>query len=142
MRKTILLPALLLSVVLAANAAEEKIRGVLEKTEKPGACAQITDALSDIYYLTKTDETEKLITDYVGKNIKVVITGVVETKEGEPVYYFNLKSIEKYVSKLPPAATPKDETKTEVKPAEVKPAEVKPEAVPANTPPASPEGKK
>ena len=110
MRKTALLLALLLSCVAAAHAVEEKIRGVLEKTVKPGACAQITDALSDVYYITKTSEAEKLIADFVGKNIKVVITGTVETKAGDPLsYYFDLKSVEKYAPKaaagFPAAAT-------------------------------------
>ncbi|MFH0938113.1 MAG: hypothetical protein V1899_02360 [Planctomycetota bacterium] len=107
-----------LAIVSHGNAAEEKIRGILEKTVKPSACAQITDALSEIYYIVKTDASEKLITDYVGKNIKIVIIGAVETKEGDPAYFFNLKSLEKYEPKLPPAPSPATtaETATETKP--------------------------
>jgi len=104
----------------------EKIRGLLEKTVKPGACAQITDALSEIYYVTKTDEATKLVEKYLGKDEKVVITGIVESKEGDPSYFFNLKSVEPYTPKLPPAPSAsapaenkdKAETKTD-KPAEI-----------------------
>jgi hypothetical protein len=109
--------------------AEEKIRGVLEKTVKPGACAQISDALAEIYYINKTDEAEKLVAPFVGKNEKVVVTGTVEQKEGDPAYYFTLKSVEAYAPKLPPApaaapatpATPAD-TKKDEKPVAPPPA--------------------
>ena len=88
----------------SSHAAEEKIRGVLEKTVKPGACAQITDALSDVYYIAKTDESEKAVAAFVGKTQKVVITGTVESKEGDAALFFNLKSAEAYTPKMPPAA--------------------------------------
>ncbi len=107
-----------LSLCVAGRAAEEKIRGVLEKTTKAGACAQITDALAEIYYISKTDESEKAIAEYVGKNVKVVISGTVEAKEGDPSYFFALKTVEKYAPKLPPAP----EKKAEAKPPENKPA--------------------
>jgi FKBP-type peptidyl-prolyl cis-trans isomerase len=113
MRKAILLLAMLLSIA-ATHAADEKIRGVLEKTDKPGACAQVTDALGDTYYIAQTSETEKLIADFVGKNIKVVVTGTVETKDGKPPANFvSLKSVEKYLPKLPPAPAAAAESKTD-----------------------------
>lgn len=77
--------------------AEETIRGVLEKTVKPGACAQIKDSLNEWYYVIKTEESERLIAAFVGKNRRVVIVGVTEQREGDPAYYFNLKSAEEYV---------------------------------------------
>jgi hypothetical protein len=73
---------------------------------KAGACAQITDALAEIYYINKTDEAEKAIANFVGKNERVVISGTVETKEGDTAYFFNLKSAEPYTPKLPPAPAP------------------------------------
>ena len=100
--RNLMIAALVLGVSASLFAGEEKIRGVLEKTTKPGACAQITDALSEIYYVTKSDEAEKMIATFVGKNEKVVITGTVEQKEGDPAYYFTLKSVEAYATKLPP----------------------------------------
>ena len=79
----------------------------------------MTDALSEIYYINSTDEAEKALIKYVGKNIKVVITGNVETKEGDTSYFFELKSVEPYAPKLPPVqppspaiSTPSDEAKT------------------------------
>ena len=100
--RNLMIATLVLGVSASLIAGEEKIRGVLEKTTKPGACAQITDALSEIYYVTKSDEAEKMIATFVGKNEKVVITGTVEQKEGDPAYYFTLKSVEAYATKLPP----------------------------------------
>ena len=105
MRRAGLLLVVLLSPMLV-RAAEDKIRGVLEKTTKAGACAQITDAVSDTYYIVKSDEAEKLIADFVGKNVRVVITGAVEEKKDDPAFYFNLKAIEKYEPKLPPPPPP------------------------------------
>ncbi|HEY3323453.1 MAG TPA: hypothetical protein VGP72_23570 [Planctomycetota bacterium] len=139
MRRIVLLAGIL-SLSLSLFGAEEKIRGVLEKTTKGGACAQITDALADVYYITKTDEAEKAIASYVGKNEKVVITGTVENKEGDTASFFNLKTVEAYNPKMPPAPPPppppppvakpeekKDEAKApDTKPAETKPAETKP----------------
>jgi hypothetical protein len=114
--------ALLLCVSLKIGAAEEKIRGVLEKTTKAGACAQITDALNDIYYVSKTDEAEKAIADFVGKNIRVVIAGTVEQKEGDPAFFFSLKTVQKYEPKMPEAKV--DEKKPDAAPA-APPAEKK-----------------
>ncbi len=119
----------LFCAAFAALSAEEKIRGVLEKTAKPGACAQITDALSDIYYINKTDEAEKAVANFVGKTQKVVITGTVEVKEGDASLFFNLKSAEAYSPKMPPAppappaapvAAPAPETKGDAKAPEEK----------------------
>jgi len=111
--------AALMALSVTVKAGEESIRGVLEKTVKPGACAQITDALADVYYVSKTDEAEKAVAKYVGKNEKVVVTGTVETKEGDPAYFLNLKSAEPYAAKLPPApapvAVPAAEPKAEAK---------------------------
>jgi CO dehydrogenase/acetyl-CoA synthase gamma subunit (corrinoid Fe-S protein) len=136
MRLTFLLAGFLAALALRVGAGEEKIRGVLEKTSRPGACAQITDALSETYYVNKTDQAEKLVAEYVGKNIKVVISGIVEQKENDPAYYFALKSVEKYTPKLPlpppPPAEPKAaDSKTEEKPADQKPTDKKPEEKPA-----------
>ena len=120
MRHCVLIALLLCSV--RGFTAEEKIRGVLEKTAKPGACAQITDALNDIYYITKTDESEKQVAAYAGKNIRVVIAGTVETREGDPSYFFNLKTLEEYKPKMPPAppAPPPAASSTEEKKEEPK----------------------
>lgn len=102
MRHALIL-AWFIGAAAGARAAEEKIRGVLEKTAKPGACAQITDALSDVYYITKTDEAEKAVAGFVGKTQKVVISGTVETKEGDAALFFSLKTAEAYTPKMPPA---------------------------------------
>lgn len=99
----------LLGLVLASGssfALEETIRGVLEKSVKPGANAQIKDALGEYYYIIKTDESEKLIAAFAGKNKKVVIVGTAEQREGDPAFYFNLRTIEEYVAK-PTASTGK-----------------------------------
>ena len=132
-----------LFVVLAgvnggAFGAEEKIRGTLEKTVKSGACAQITDALAELYYVNKTDEAEKLVAPFVGKNEKVVITGTVEQKEGDPAYYFTLKSVEAYAPKLPPAPAPAPTAPANpATPApSPAPADVKKDEKPAPPPPA------
>lgn len=118
------LAALLLSVLaLTGRAAEEHIRGVLEKTVKPGACAQITDALSEIYYVLKTEEAEKLVAECLGKNIKVVVTGVAVKQEGDPAFFFSLKSVEK-ARTVPPPAKPAS-AKSEILPIDPPPAEEK-----------------
>jgi len=114
------------------RAGEEKIRGVLEKTAKPEACAQISDALNELYYVAKSDAAEKMIAGYVGKNQRVVLSGTIESKPNESVPYINLKTVEPYAPKLPPAPPPppppppaaekKDEPK---KPDEKKPDEKK-----------------
>ncbi|MGD0090736.1 MAG: Ig domain-containing protein [Planctomycetota bacterium] len=96
----------LLGFCVSAWAGEEKIRGLLEKTTHPGACAQITDALADVYYIVKSDEAEKAVAKYAGKTEKVVVAGTVETKEGDPAYFLNLKSVEPYAPKLPPPPPP------------------------------------
>jgi hypothetical protein len=82
-----------------AQSAEETIYGILEKTTRAGASAQITDTLNETYYITKSDVTDKLIADFVGKNIRVVITGVAERKEGDTSWYFNLKTVQKNEAK-------------------------------------------
>lgn len=91
--------ALLLTARLT-GAAEEHIRGVLEKTGKEGACAQITDALNDIYYVVRTPEAQKLCEPLMGQ--RVMLTGVVEQKQGDTSYFLNLKSASPYQPKLPP----------------------------------------
>lgn len=128
--------AVVLLLSTGVFSAEEKIRGVLEKTVKPGACAQITDALAEVYYINKTDEAEKLVANFVGKNEKVVVTGTVEQKENDPAYYLALKAVEPYAPKLPPAppAAPAPEAKKDDKAA--------PPAQPAPAPPAAPADQK
>ena len=80
---------------LTANGAvEEQIIGVLEKTAKPGACAQIEDALKETYYIVKTDEAAKACEALFGK--KVEVSGVVEERTGDPAYYFRLKRTQLY----------------------------------------------
>ncbi|HYG77174.1 MAG TPA: hypothetical protein VEK08_19375 [Planctomycetota bacterium] len=96
-----------LALCSRTHAADETIRGVLEKTARPGACAQITDALGDVYFVVKTDESEKAVAPFVGKNQKVVITGTVEMREGDPAFYFNLKTAEAFVPKVAPADSKK-----------------------------------
>ena len=81
---------------LSAFGAEERIRGVLEKTARPDACAQITDVLDETYYVNKSDATERMIAKFLGRNIPVVVTGTVENKPGTQGLYFNLKSVEQY----------------------------------------------
>jgi hypothetical protein len=107
MRAWVLLMALVLGSG-SVSALEETIRGVLEKSVKPGANAQIKDALGEYYYIIKTDESEKLIAPFAGKNKKVVIVGSAEQREGDPAFYFNLRTIEEYVAK-PAASTGKAE---------------------------------
>jgi len=99
MRTLFVVLTLLLSAHLSA--AEERIIGVLEKTTKTGACAQITDSLNEVYYITKTDEEEKLVAPIAGKNIKVVIAGTVESRDAETAYFFTLKTIDAYKPKMP-----------------------------------------
>jgi hypothetical protein len=89
-----------LAGVTVSRAADEHIRGVLEKTVKAGACVQVTDALNETYYVVKTAESEKLCNELLGK--RVVLTGVVEERAGDPAYYLNLKAAEPYQPKLPP----------------------------------------
>ena len=93
-----------LSGMVTAQAADEHIRGVLEKTVKPGACAQITDALNEIYYVIKTEEAEKACVELMGK--RVVLTGGVEQRQGDPAYFLNLHKAERYQPKLPEAPQP------------------------------------
>jgi hypothetical protein len=103
-----LLACLLLSAGVfnaGAFAAEERVIGVLEKTVKAGACAQITDALNEIYYIVKSDESDKMVADYAGKNIKVAITGSVESHEGDTAFFFKLKTLAAHKPKLPAKAT-------------------------------------
>lgn len=109
------------------HASEEKIRGVLEKTAKGDACAQLTDALNEIYYVSKSDAAEKMIAEYVGKNVKVQLTGTIENKPNEPYGYINLKEVAPFVAKLPPAPPPPPvtEKKEEPKKEEPKKEEVK-----------------
>jgi len=89
-------PAALLLACLAARAecVEERIRGVLEKTAKPNACAQITDALNDIYYVVKTVESEKACAPLIGR--RVVLTGTVEERGEARVYYLTLRRADAY----------------------------------------------
>jgi len=118
-----------LTICFASRGAEEKIRGLLEKTAKPDACAQITDALNEMYYVAKTDATEKMVANFVGKNQKVVVTGTIETKPNESVPFINVKGVEAYAPKMPPAPPPpaapvvekKDEKKDDKTAAETKP---------------------
>lgn len=99
MKAVLAIAFLFASAQWGSIAAEETIRGVLEKTVKPGACAQIKDALNEWYYVIKTEESEKLIAPFVGKNKRVVIVGITEQREGDPAYYFSLKSAEEFVPK-------------------------------------------
>jgi hypothetical protein len=131
--------AFVLGLAATVRGGEEKIRGLLEKTVKPGACAQITDALAETYYINKTDEAEKLVASFVGKNEKVVITGVVEQKEGDPSYYFVLKSVEPYAPKLPPA--PASAASPAPDPKAAAPAPAPDSKAPAPAPAPAPEGK-
>ena len=102
-----------------SEGVEERIRGVLEKTAKPNACAQITDALNDIYYVVKTVDSEKACAPLIGQ--RVVLAGVVEERGAERVYFIMLKKVENYRPKqgdrpnekpvsvpLPPAKKPKN----------------------------------
>ncbi len=101
--KAVFWVSFLFATLYASNlfAADETIRGVLEKTVKPGACAQIKDALNEWYFVIKTEESEKLIAPFVGKNKRVIIVGTMEQREGDPAYYFSLKSAEEFVPPPP-----------------------------------------
>ena len=148
MRRAAVIVFLVFCVVARTGAAgEEKIRGLLEKTVQAGACAQITDALGDKYFIVKTDQAEKDTANYVGKAGPVVIAGTVETREGAPALYFNLKSVEPYTPKMPSPppskAEPKSDAKTGTQP-ETKPEaklETKPEAKTEAAPAAKAESK-
>ncbi len=80
-------------LTLSLQAADEHIWGVLEKTVKPGACAQIQDTLGDTYYILRSDEAERVIAPYLGKSIRVQIVGNSEIKDGDTARYFVLKSV-------------------------------------------------
>ncbi len=110
------------AIGIISHASEEKVRGLLEKTVKPDACAQITDALNEMYYVVKTDAAEKMVANYVGKNQKVVVTGAIETRPNETVPFVTVTAVEVFNPKMPPAppvAEKKDE-KTESKKEETK----------------------
>jgi len=108
-------------VCFASRGAEEKGGGLLEKTAKPDACAQIVDALNELYYLEKADATEKMIAGFIGKNQKVVVTGTIAAKPNESIPFISVKSVEAYTPKMPPAPPPpvapekKEEPAPEVK---------------------------
>ena len=76
----------------AASAVEEHLRGVLEKTVKPEACAQITDALKEVYYIVAKPEAQKMCADLFGK--RVLLTGTVEQHPGDQEYFFSLAKAE------------------------------------------------
>lgn len=84
-----------------AHGIDEHIRGVLEKTARTDACAQITDALNEVYFVAKGDAAEKMCASLMGK--RVVLTGTVEQHPGDPAYYLVLKKAEAYQAKLPAA---------------------------------------
>ncbi len=95
MRKTIALLFMVNVVgVSLYGAVEERIIGVLEKTAKSGACAQITDVLKETYYVAKSSQAERLCKPLIGK--KVVVAGVVEERNGDPSYYFKLRNARAY----------------------------------------------
>lgn len=75
----------------SAGPAEERIRGTLEKTARPGACAQITDALKETYFLSHSAEAQKACADLFGR--KVLVTGVVDVRPGTEDYYFTVAKI-------------------------------------------------
>ena len=109
----------------ASPGAEEKVRGLLEKTAKPDACAQIVDALNEQYYLEKADATEKMIASFIGKNQKVVVTGTIAAKPNESIPFISVKSVEAYTPKMPPAPPPVVPEKKEEPTPEVKKEEPK-----------------
>ncbi|MCW8129049.1 MAG: hypothetical protein KIS92_01575 [Planctomycetota bacterium] len=123
-----LLALVMLAAILAgtAHGVEERIRGVLEKTARPDACAQIKDALNETYYISKSEPAEKMIAELMGK--RVLITGIVEQHPGDPAYYFVLKKAEPYAAKLP-AAPKTTDGKTE-SPLPLPPLESKPLPLP------------
>jgi hypothetical protein len=75
----------------------------LEKTAKPNACAQITDALNDVYYVVKTVASEKACAPLIGR--RVVLTGTVEERGEARVYFLTLKRAEVYQPKKPDQQT-------------------------------------
>ena len=83
---------LLLFNAASSQATEEHLRGVLEKTVKPGACAQITDALRETYFINNTPDAQKITQDMLGK--RVMLTGIVEQHAGDPDYFFKLNKAE------------------------------------------------
>ncbi|MCZ7647534.1 MAG: hypothetical protein M5U26_20140 [Planctomycetota bacterium] len=115
----------LLLVLARAHAYEERLRGTLEKTAKPGACAQLTDALNETYYVLKTTESENLCAPLYGQ--KVLLTGIVEKRVGDADYFLNLKAAEAY----------RPESDQEKPPARPNPGNTAP-LPPPPTPPADP----
>lgn len=99
----------LLAGAIASHATEETIRGTLETTAKPGATAQITDALKEIYYVVKTPEAEKACAGMIGR--KVVLVGIVEQRTGDADYFFKLRSVEALHPKGEQPAKEEKETK-------------------------------
>jgi len=97
MRGLFLILALLVPSAPGAFGVEEHVQGVLEKTVREGACAQLTDVLNDVYYVLKTPEAERALADLIGK--KVVITGVVEQRGNDPAYYLSFRSATLYQPK-------------------------------------------
>lgn len=86
-----------------AAAGEERLRGVLEPTAHPDACAQLTDALRDTYYIPRTPEAERLCKQALGR--RVLLVGTVEERPGDAALYFWLKELR--VLEPPPAAPPR-----------------------------------
>ncbi|MBI3830834.1 MAG: hypothetical protein HY291_15040 [Planctomycetes bacterium] len=137
-RVSILVLAGFLLLTGPAHGVDEHIRGVLEKTARTDACAQITDALNEIYYVAKGDAAEKMCADLLGK--RVVLTGTVEQHAGDTAYYLVLKKAEAYQAKLPAAPkTPDGKAETSMP---LPPAGPAPLPLPKEEKSAAPEPKK
>ena len=106
---------LVASLAVSSWAAEEKITGVLEKTDKAGACCQIRDALKDLYFVSASGEAAKTCAAMIGR--KVVVTGVVE-KKGED-WFVTARSVADApvvtapLPEPPPKEKPKEASKEE-----------------------------
>ena len=108
------------------HAVEEHLRGTLEHTAKVGACAQMTDALKETYYVLNTPEAQKACADLFGK--KALLTGVVEQRVGDQDYYIKLIKLEPWEPTAPGGTLPR--------PAPVAPDNAPP--IPLTPPPAEP----
>jgi FKBP-type peptidyl-prolyl cis-trans isomerase FklB len=102
----------LLFYCAAASATDVTVVGTLEKTDRPGACAQLTDAASDVYYITQTGAAAALLAPFIDNKIKAALTGEVKTQEGAPpLRFLEVKKAEKYESKMPPPPTQEEKNK-------------------------------
>lgn len=84
--------------------SEETLYGILEKTAHENACAQIADALGDVYYIMRTPEAVESCKAWYGKT--VVLIGIVERQVNSTILLFRLKTVQAWTPKPPPKRNP------------------------------------